>query len=173
MAVIWTLAAAHRLATALRHQIAQSRDPGRAHQGQQNCRTAAADAAANTFAAAARDFIEGHARKKVRRWHELARFLGLRPDTLELIPKGLADRWAERPVAEIDGHDIHGVVDEARRLGVPGLTGARTEEAKRERGSYSPCLASSSAGSFNTASSRQIRARAYTAPKCQRHGTGC
>jgi integrase len=117
-----TLAAAHRLVTALRHEIAQGRDPGAAHiKGKHNRRIAAAEASANTFAAAARDFIEGHARKKVRRWHELARFLGLKPDTLELIPKGLADRWAERPVVEIDGHDIHGVVDEARRLGVPGL----------------------------------------------------
>jgi integrase len=57
----------------------------------------------------------------VRRWQELARLLGLEPKTLAPIPKGLAERWAERPVTEIDGHDIHGVVDEARKLGIPGL----------------------------------------------------
>lgn len=117
-----TLAAAHRLVTALRHEIAQGRDPAAVHiKDKQQRRIAAVDAAANTFAGAARDFIEQHARRKVRRWKELARLLGLEPETLELIPKGLADRWAARPVAEIDGHDIHGVVDEARRLGIPGL----------------------------------------------------
>jgi integrase len=117
-----TLAAAHRLVTALRHEIAQGRDPAAAHLKEKRDRRAAAlETAANTFAGAARDFIEQHARKKVRRWQELARLLGLKPETLELIPKGLADRWAERPVTEIDGHDVHSVVDEARRLGVPGL----------------------------------------------------
>ena len=152
----------------------QGRDPGAVRiKEKQHRRTAAAHAAANTFATAARDFIEGHARRKVRRWHELARFLGLRPDTLELIPKGLADRWAERPVAEIDGHDIHGVVDEARRLGVPGLE-RRTDGIIEARArSYSPCSASSSPGSFNAAASRRIRARACIAPRCRRHGTEC
>jgi integrase len=117
-----TLAAAHRLVTALRHEIALGRDPAAAHmKSKQDRRVAAAHASANTFAAAARDFIEQHARKKVRRWQEPARMLGLEPDTLDLISKGLADRWAERPVASIDGHDIHSVVDETRRLGVPGL----------------------------------------------------
>jgi integrase len=122
-----TLAAAHRLVTALRHEIAQGRDPAAAHmKSKQDRRTAAAHASANTFAAAACDFIEQHARKKVRRWEELARLLGLWPDTLEPIPKGLAERWAERPIDSIDGHDIHTVVDEARKLGIPGLE-RRTE----------------------------------------------
>jgi len=117
-----TLAAAHRLVTALQHEIAQGRDPAAAHvQELIQRRSAAVEAASNTFATAARDFIEQHARPKVRRWSELARLLGLRPDTLAVIPKGLVDRWGERPVTEIDGHDIHSVVDEARRLGIPGL----------------------------------------------------
>jgi integrase len=117
-----TLAAAHRLVTALRHEIAQGRDPAAVHlKAKTEQRSAASAATSNTFAAAAQDFIEGHARRKVRRWPELARLLGLEPDSLAPIPKGLADRWAERPVAEIDGHDIHSVVDEARRVGVPGL----------------------------------------------------
>jgi len=117
-----TLAAAHRLVTALRHEIAQGRDPAAAHiKEKQQRRIVASEAAANTFAGASRDFIEQHARKRVRRWRELARLLGLEPETLAAIPKGLAERWAKRPVTEIDGHDIHGVVDEARRLGVPGL----------------------------------------------------
>jgi integrase len=128
-----TLAAAHRLVTALRHEIAQGRDPAAAHiKEKQQRRAAASEAAANTFAGASRDFIEQHARKKVRRWRELARLLGLESETLAAIPKGLAERWAERPVAEIDGHDIHAVVDEARRIGIPGLE-RRTEEPSEPR----------------------------------------
>jgi integrase len=38
-----------------------------------------------------------------------------------VIKGGLAQRWADRPVREIDGHDVFGVIDETRRLGVPGL----------------------------------------------------
>ena len=128
-----TLAAAHRLVAALRHEIAQGRDPAAAHiKDKQQRRIAASGAAANTFAGAARDFIEGHARKKVRRWRELARLLGLEPETLAPIPRGLADRWAEQPVAEIDGHDIHAVIDEARRIGIPGLE-RRMEGASEPR----------------------------------------
>jgi integrase len=87
----------------------------------QRLRLAAAEAAENTFAAAAKDWIEQDASKNTRRWKEQARLLGLGPKTRALITKGLAARWAERPVVEIDGHDIYGIVDETRRLGAPGL----------------------------------------------------
>ncbi len=118
----FTLAGARRLVAELRHQIAQGRDPAAAHLAEKHrLRVAAVDAAANTFAAAAKEFIEQHARKKVRRWKEQARLLGLRPEDLALIPKGLAERWLDRPVAEIDGHDIHGIVAETRERGAPGL----------------------------------------------------
>jgi integrase len=128
-----TLAAAHRLVSELRHEIALGRDPAAAYlKEKQHRRAAASEAAANTFAGAAKDFIEQHARKKVRRWQELARLLGLEPETLAPIPKGLAERWAGRPVAEIDGHDIHGVIDEARRVGIPGLD-RRTDGASEPR----------------------------------------
>jgi len=30
-------------------------------------------------------------------------------------------RWADRPACEVDDHDVWSVVDETRRLGVPGL----------------------------------------------------
>ena len=36
------------------------------------------------------------------------------------MPKGLADRWADRPVSEITASDIHDLIDEIRRRGVPG-----------------------------------------------------
>jgi hypothetical protein len=37
---------------------------------------------------------------------------------------GLADVWRDRPLSSIDGHDIHTVVDEARKLGIPDTRGA-------------------------------------------------
>ena len=53
----------------------------------------------------------------------LARLLGLRPAAegrgLKPIPR-LADRWRDRPIAEIDGDDVHFLVEEARSRGVPG-----------------------------------------------------
>jgi integrase len=76
----------------------------------------------NTFAAAARDFIEQHAQRKVRRWPEMARLLGLDPkNELAVVSGGLADRWADKPLSVIDGYDIYGVVDETQRRGAPGL----------------------------------------------------
>jgi hypothetical protein len=38
-----------------------------------------------------------------------------------VIKGGLAERWSDRPITKIHPHDIWAVVDEARRLGVPGL----------------------------------------------------
>jgi integrase len=78
-----------------------------------------------TFDQAVVDFVEQHVRPKTRRWQSQARLLGVRPkaegEGLELIPKGLADRWREKQVAEIDGDDIFALVDETRQKGVPGL----------------------------------------------------
>jgi integrase len=117
-----TLAGARRLATELHHQRAKGRDIVAAKHREKLEREARG---AKTFAAAALDFIEQHARRKNRRWLEQARLLGLRPAAdgkgLELIPKGLADRWCDRGIDSIDGDDIHGIVDEAREHGVPGL----------------------------------------------------
>jgi integrase len=117
-----TLAAAHRLVAELRHQIAQGRDPGAEYMAERERRRVAnLDRATNTFSAAAKDFIDQYASKKTRRWEEQARLLGIRPEDLTLVAKGLADRWTKRPVAEIDGHDIYAIVDETRRSGAPGL----------------------------------------------------
>ena len=38
----------------------------------------------------------------------------------EVIKGGLADIWADKPVAEIDGHDVHAVVSEASKHGSEG-----------------------------------------------------
>jgi integrase len=38
----------------------------------------------------------------------------------EVVRGSLADIWRDKPVAEIDGHDIYGAVDSARKHGSPG-----------------------------------------------------
>jgi integrase len=79
----------------------------------------------NTFAAKARTFIEEHAKPKTRRWRETARVLGLSypldgGEPTEL--KGsLVARWRDKQIAEIDGHDIHEVVSEAKKHAIPGI----------------------------------------------------
>jgi integrase len=117
-----TLAAARRLVGELRHEIAQGRDPAAIHLADKRRRTAVAiENASNTFGAAALDYIEHYAKPRIRRWREQAHLLGLRPDDLSVIPRSLVDRWGARPVTEIDGHDIHNIVDEVRQRGAPGL----------------------------------------------------
>ncbi len=117
-----TLAGARRLVGALQHEIAQGSDPAATHIREKARRkTVAIERAAKTFGAAACDFVEQHAKVKVRRWKEQARLLGLRPEDLTPIPKGLADRWSERPIAEIDDHDIFTLIVETRERGAPGL----------------------------------------------------
>jgi len=69
--------------------------------------------------AGVRAYINEYARPETRNWLETARFLGLRyhGDGEPAEAKGgLAQRWADRPVAGIDGHDIWSVIDEARRV---------------------------------------------------------
>jgi hypothetical protein len=118
-----TLAGARQLAAEVHRERAQGRDVAADHKARKHHQRAEIEErSANTFAAAARMFIEEHARPKTRRWFETARLLGLRPDDLEPIPDGLVDRWADKPVRDIDGHDVWGIIDEARRTGVPGIT---------------------------------------------------
>jgi integrase len=85
-----TLAMARRLATALRHEIAQGRDPAADHLAEKRRRN---------IAATERPTADG----------------------LEVIRGGLSDRWADKPLAEINSHDIYSLVDETRRRGAPGL----------------------------------------------------
>jgi integrase len=92
-------------------------------------------AAANTFAALARAHIDEHARPHTRRWRDTARLLGFAypndgGDPI-MIKGGLADRWRNRGVASVDGGDLYGVIDEARRIGVPGLARRRSGASDR------------------------------------------
>ena len=114
-----TLAAARRLAAEVARQRARGRDVVADIAVEKQQRRVSVG---NTFAAAVRDFIEEHARPQTRRWEETARLLGLRPDSLDPIRGGLAERWRDKPLTDITSHDIYTVIDEARRRGVPGLS---------------------------------------------------
>jgi integrase len=95
-------------------------------------RIAATDRAANSFGTCVREFFVDYRTKKrqtrPRRWRDDAAVLGLKyppgsdPVTTkpEIIKGGLADIWADKPVAGIDSHDVHVVVDEARKHGSNG-----------------------------------------------------
>lgn len=126
-----TLASARKLAADVHRQRAMGRDVVADHDAAKRRQKFEQETrAATTFAAAARDFVVQHAKKKTRHWGETARLLGLNSTMdggLEVIRKGLAERWGDKPVSGIDGHDIYTLVDETRRLGVPGL-------AKRSEG---------------------------------------
>jgi len=119
-----TLAAARQLAAEVLRQRALGHDPVADHKARKlRQRAAVQEAASNTFGAAAQDFITKYSRQRVRRWKEQARLLGLQPtaEGLEVIPGGLAARWADKALAQIDGHDIHQLVAETRERGAPGL----------------------------------------------------
>jgi integrase len=120
-----TLAAARALSADVQRQRAMGLDPvADAKTRRARHRAVVIEGAKNSFGAAAKDFIEQYASKRVRRWKEQARLLGLQPkneEGLDVIPNGLAQRWNSKPIAEIDGHDIHAIVAETRERGVPGL----------------------------------------------------
>src|SRR5262249_13763352 len=129
-----TLRQARQLANEIDRQRARGVDVIAEYNGRRVLeRVAAAQRSASSFDVAAREFFADHRVKRwgtrPRRWRGDARLLGLDwprdcdPATTErgVKPGSLADRWRDRPVAEITDDDIFAVVDEARRHGVPGL----------------------------------------------------
>ena len=82
---------------------------------------------ANSFPTVAREFAEGYKvrGRPPRHWRQAARFLGLDypadgslPAT---IPGSLCARWRDKQVADIDGADLHAVINESIRRGIPGI----------------------------------------------------
>jgi integrase len=112
-----TLAAARQIAAEINRQRAQGRD---VVADSKHMKTARKIADANTFARSTADFVEQHAKRHTRTWKEKARLLGLRADG-SIIPKGLADRWRDRGVADVTADDVHALIEEVSRRGVPGL----------------------------------------------------
>jgi integrase len=120
-----SLAAARALAAEQHRQRKRGIDVASRHVAEKRrARQAAADAAANTFPVLATRFINEHAKPETRRWRDTARLLGLdyppHGEPSE-IKGGLAARWHDRELRTITGDDLHDLVDEARRSGIPGL----------------------------------------------------
>lgn len=125
-----TLGQARQQAATIARQRARGIDPVAEHAAEKDRkRSVAIDRAANTFAAAVvRFFIDYKTKRGIRprRWRDDAAVLGLRyppgcndpagaePET---IKGGLAEVWAAKPVAEIDDHNLHAVINEARKHG--------------------------------------------------------
>jgi integrase len=146
-----TLAMSRALAAEVHRQRAAGRDVIADRAAAKNRRRAEIrDAAAHGFDVAVADYI-AHAQSsadngrpkepKVKHWRTAARRLGLHyePDGTgpTVIPGSLAERWAGRPVREIDVHAIREIVHEVRDRGVPGLdrhTRGRTEAMGRAMG---------------------------------------
>jgi integrase len=127
-----TLPAARRLASDIQRQRAMGKDVISDREAEkQRVKFAVTDAQRDKFAAAARDYVEQWCRdeKKNRGWIGTAKALGLRyekDNDVLLMKGGLAERWADRPVAAITSTDVRGIIREARLTAVPGRR-ARTE----------------------------------------------
>jgi Arm DNA-binding domain len=122
-----TLAMARQLAQEIHRQRKMGKDVVADHKAAKH--RIAASTSQGTFGAAVRDYLETYAQKKTRRWKETARLLGYkyREDEAEpsIIRGSLAERWAVKPIAEIDSHDIWSAVDEATRVAIPGMLALR------------------------------------------------
>jgi integrase len=125
-----TLAAARRLAAELHRQRAMGKDIVAV---QHRAKLERQVRGAATFVQATSDFVRQYAMHKQRRWQQTSRLLGWLPTEdgdIELIPKGLSDRWCDRPLPEITGDDIHFLIDEVREHGLPGLMVRRSGESE-------------------------------------------
>jgi integrase len=132
-----TLAGARMLAAAVHRERAQGRDPVADHKARRHRQRAAIEErAAGTFGACVRRFADEHARVRTRKWRYTLRQLGLHYPIDGGEPTetagGLAQRWADRPARDVDAHDVYAVVEEARRIGTPGIP-ARTRRASEAR----------------------------------------
>ena len=132
-----TLQAARQLAATVHRDRALGHDVVADHRARRHRqRTEIKERAANTFGAGVRAYIADYARPETRNWLETARLLGLRyhgDGEPEEAKGGLAQRWADRPVAGIDAHDVWSVIEEARRVAIPGIT-ARNRDISDSRG---------------------------------------
>jgi integrase len=125
-----TLAAARQLATRILRERAMGVDvAGVARAAKRQQLAGAADAEAQSFARLASDYVEHMRKQNLRAWRRSARNLGLEfaPDGEPVpVPGGLVDRWGARPAGEIGDADCWAAVEEARKIGTPGL--ARTHD---------------------------------------------
>jgi integrase len=137
-----TLAGARQLAADIHRQRALGGDPVSEHKARRHRERAEQEERhAGAFAACVRSYIDEHAKPKTRNWREVAKVLGLHYPHDGSEPAetkgGLLQRWADKPVRDVDGHDIWNVIDEARRIGVPGLEARNPDKSDaRARGLF-------------------------------------
>jgi integrase len=120
-----SLPAARQLAARIHRDRARGQDVVADHKARRHRQRAELVARGEgTFGSLVRRFVEEHARK-TRQWRRSAQLLGLRYPLDGGEPAvnrhGLAERWADKPVRSIDGHDIYSILDEAHRRAVPGV----------------------------------------------------
>jgi integrase len=132
-----TLADARALATELKRQRDAGRDFVAEHRAvKHRVRRKVEELGFNNFASVVEQFIDEHARPETRRWRETARYFGLvynDEDQPIRTKGGLAERWCDREITAVTSDDVHGVVDEARRRGIPGLV-TRNHSISNSRG---------------------------------------
>jgi integrase len=129
-----SLPAARQLAAEVHRRRALGDDVVADHKARKHRQRAEIEERAETnFSTCVRQFLAEHkvkkSRTRPRRWRETARLIGLTyppgsdpaKTEPEVIKGGLAERWAEKDVRDIDAHEIWSVVDEARRTAVPGI----------------------------------------------------
>lgn len=133
-----TLRAARQLAAEVHRQRSLARDVIADQKADRHRRRAEIEQRQKeNFESSAKRYVEEHARKRLRGWRDRARRLGLSyspsgDEPPDQIKGGLAERWAERTLRDIDSHDIWNVVEEAKRFGAPGLT-VRSEVQSESR----------------------------------------
>jgi integrase len=128
-----TLTQARELANHLHRQRKLGKDIIEEHKSQKSrMRSEVIDRSENTFAKAALEFMSAYKTRhstRHRRWRDLGGLLGLRwPKSVtdptavppEIVKGGLADIWADKVLATIDGHDVHTVIKEAQKFGSAG-----------------------------------------------------
>ena len=128
-----TLQAARQLAATVHRERALGHDVIADHRARRNRqRSEIEQRAANTFATCVRAYINEHAKPETRNWQGTALLLGLRYVDGEPTETkdGLAQRWGDKPAREIDSHLVWGVIDEARRLGIPGIDARNRKESE-------------------------------------------
>jgi integrase len=131
-----SLAAARAKGAEYMEHVAKGEDPAAALQIEKQAVRSKADTGDETFGDAVRKFILRDQKPSNRTWIEVARMLGLKPDTnddrqLIAIKGGLADRWGKRKFAEIQKRDIIAELDKIVDRGGRGITANRTLAAIR------------------------------------------
>ena len=89
-----------------------------------------------------------------------------------MISGSLADRWADKPIAEIDRNDIHDLIDEVKVNGVPGVKRLTVGVTKSRAGAMLACL-HDTRGWWRSEGLPPTRVAASLAPRGRRPAIEC